>query len=46
MRLMKPMTWMLASCALGSLLAPLAQAQDDQAARMETALLSPGRPRG
>ena len=44
MRLMKPTTWMLASCALGSLLAPLAQAQNEQAARMETALLSPNRP--
>ena len=44
MRLMKPMTWMLASCAVGSLLAPLAQAQDEQVARMETALLSPARP--
>jgi len=41
---MKPTTWMLASCALGSLLAPLAQAQNEQAARMETALLSPNRP--
>jgi len=44
MRFMKPMTWMLASCAVGSLLAPLAQAQDEQVARMETALLSPARP--
>ena len=44
MRLMKPTTWMLASCALGSLLAPLTQAQNEQAARMETALLSPNRP--
>jgi predicted methyltransferase len=44
MKLMKPMTWMLASCAVGSLLAPLAQAQDEQVARMETALLSPARP--
>ncbi len=44
MRLRKPTTWMLASCALGSLLAPLVQAQDNQAARMETALLSPARP--
>jgi len=41
---MRLTTWMLASCALGSLLAPLAQAQNEQAARMETALLSPNRP--
>jgi predicted methyltransferase len=40
---MKPI-WMLASCALGGLLAPLAQAQNEQAVRMEAALLSPGRP--
>ena len=44
MRLMKPTIWTLASCVLGSLLAPVAQAQDEQVARMETALLSPGRP--
>ena len=44
MRLMKPTTWTLALCVLGSLLGPLAQAQDEQVARMETALLSPGRP--
>ena len=44
MRFINPTTWMLASCALGSLLAPVAQAQDNQAARMETALLSPSRP--
>jgi predicted methyltransferase len=44
MRLMKPTTWLLASCVVGSLGAPLAQAQNEQAARMETALLSPSRP--
>ena len=44
MRLMKPMTWTLALGVLGSLFCPLAQAQNEQTARMETALLSPERP--
>ena len=47
MKSMKPTAWTLALCVLGSLLGPLAQAQDariEQAQRMETALLSPGRP--
>jgi predicted methyltransferase len=44
MRLIKPTTWLLASCVFGSLLAPLAQAQDEQVTRMEAALLSPARP--
>ena len=44
MRLMKPTTWTLALGVLGSLFCPLAQAQNEQAARMETALLSPERP--
>ena len=44
MRLMKPTTWTLALGVLGSLFCPLAQAQNEQTARMETALLSPERP--
>lgn len=37
-------TWTLALCALGGLLGTVAQAQQDQAARMRTALASPQRP--
>ena len=44
MRLMKPTMWTLASCVLGSPLAPVAQAQNEQVARMETAVLSPAGP--
>ncbi len=44
MRLTKPTTWTLALGVLGSLFCPLAQAQNEQAARMETLLLSPARP--
>jgi hypothetical protein len=44
MKLVKQTTWMLALSLLGSTLAPLAQAQDEQTVRMRTALASPGRP--
>jgi predicted methyltransferase len=44
MRLRKPTLWMWASCVAGSLLSPVAHAQDEQVARMETALLSAARP--
>jgi predicted methyltransferase len=44
MRLVKPATWTLVLCLVGSALGSLAQAQDEQAARMRTALASPGRP--
>jgi predicted methyltransferase len=44
MRLTKRTIWALAFCVLGSSVAPVALAQNEQAARMETALLSPGRP--
>jgi predicted methyltransferase len=44
MRLTKPTIWTLALGVLGSLFCPLAQAQNEQAARMETLLLSPARP--
>jgi predicted methyltransferase len=44
MRLMKPMAWTLALGVLGNLFCPLAQAQNEQTTRMETALLSPERP--
>jgi predicted methyltransferase len=44
MRLMKSTMWTLALGVLGSPLAPVAHAQNEQAARMETALLSPARP--
>jgi len=44
MRFVKPTMWTLALCMLGSALGSLAQAQDEQAARMRTALAAPGRP--
>jgi predicted methyltransferase len=45
MKLKKPTSWTLAVCALGSLLGAVAQAQqDEQAARMTTALTSAARP--
>jgi predicted methyltransferase len=44
MRFVKTTTWTLALCALGSLLAPVTQAQDEQVARMRTALAAPARP--
>jgi predicted methyltransferase len=44
MRLVKPTAWTLAIVMLGSALGSLAQAQDEQAARMRTALAAPGRP--
>ena len=43
MKLWKHTSWTLALCVLGGL-ATVANAQDDQAARMKTALASPGRP--
>ncbi len=44
MSLVKPTTWTLVLCMLGGLLAPLAQAQDEQVTRMRTALAAPARP--
>jgi predicted methyltransferase len=44
MLLTQPIRWTLAFCALGSLLAAPAQAQNEQAARMRTALAAPARP--
>src|SRR5688572_13337262 len=44
MKLMKATTWILALGVLGSLSCPPVQAQNEQAARMETLLLSPARP--
>jgi len=44
MAFVKPATWTLALCVLGSTLAFQAQAQDEQVARMRTALAAPGRP--
>ncbi len=44
MGFVKPATWTLALCVLGSTLAFQAQAQDEQVARMRTALAAPARP--
>jgi predicted methyltransferase len=44
MTLVKPTSWTLAVCALGCLLGGVAVAQNDQAARMTTALTSAARP--
>jgi predicted methyltransferase len=44
MQLVKPTSWTLAICALGSLLGGVALAQDEQAARMTTALTAAARP--
>ena len=44
MGFVKPTTWTLALCVLGSTLAFQAQAQDEQVARMRTALAAPARP--
>lgn len=44
MKFVRSTTWTLALCVLGSALAPGAQAQDEQAARMRTALAAPARP--
>jgi predicted methyltransferase len=44
MGFVKPATWTLALCVLGSTLAFQAQAQDEQVARMRSALAAPGRP--
>jgi predicted methyltransferase len=43
MRFVKQTTWTLALCMLGSALGTIAQAQDEQTARMRTALASPAR---
>jgi predicted methyltransferase len=43
MRFVKQTTWTLALCMLGSALGTMAQAQDEQTARMRTALASPAR---
>lgn len=40
----QPVRWTLAFCALSGFLAEPAQAQDEQALRMSTALAAPGRP--
>lgn len=44
MRLAKPTAWTLALCLLGPAFGSFAQAQDEQVARMRTALAAPGRP--
>ena len=44
MRFVKQTTWTLALCMLGGALGTIAQAQDEQTARMRTALASPARP--
>lgn len=44
MRLVKPTAWTLTALLLASAFVPLAQAQDEQVARMGTALAAPGRP--
>lgn len=44
MKLVRPSMWTLAVCALGTALGSLAQAQDEQAARMRTALAASQRP--
>jgi predicted methyltransferase len=43
MRFVKQTTWTLALCMLGSALGTVAQAQDEQTARMRTALAAPAR---
>jgi predicted methyltransferase len=44
MRFAKQAAWTLALCVFGVALGTVAQAQDEQATRMKTALASPGRP--
>jgi predicted methyltransferase len=44
MRFVKQTTWTLALCMLSGALGTIAQAQDEQTARMRTALASPARP--
>jgi predicted methyltransferase len=44
MNTVKHLSWSLAICALGGALGGVAQAQDEQATRMRTALASPNRP--
>jgi predicted methyltransferase len=44
MRFVKRTTWALVLCTLGGTLASVAQAQDEQVARMRTVLASPARP--
>ena len=44
MKVLRSISWTLALCVLVSPLASVAQAQDEQAARMRTALASPARP--
>jgi len=44
MRLARQAAWTLALCVCGAALGTVAQAQDEQAARMKTALASPARP--
>jgi predicted methyltransferase len=44
MKFVTSTAWTLAACILGSVLAPGARAQDEQAARMRAALASPARP--
>lgn len=44
MRFVKPTAWTLAAIMLGGAFGSLAQAQDEQVARMRTALASPARP--
>jgi predicted methyltransferase len=44
MKFSKQISWTLAACMLGGALATVANAQDEQAARMRTALASPDRP--
>lgn len=44
MTIAQPTMWMLATCLLGGALGSPAQAQDEQVARMRTALAAPGRP--
>jgi predicted methyltransferase len=44
MRFARQAAWTLALCVFGAALGTVAQAQDEQATRMKTALASPGRP--
>jgi predicted methyltransferase len=44
MKFSKQISWTLAACMLGGALATVANAQDEQVARMRTALASPDRP--
>ena len=44
MKLVKSTMWTLALCVIGTAFGALAQAQNEQAARMRTALAAPGRP--